>query len=111
MAYDLLLATAGELRQKAVTKTNRLEKTLAKIDNQIVLLLHYVGPMNQAITDLSGNTLFELRLRQAILAAQHDVKQVGLLLIDIDGTGNLLIQDSEILKNSLRRFGFVSAWY
>ena len=54
--------------------------------------------MNQAIADLSGNSLFELRLRQAILAAQHDVKQVGLLLIDIDGTDNLLIQDSELFK-------------
>jgi len=54
--------------------------------------------MNQAIADLSGNTLFELRLRQAILAAQHDVKQVGLLLIDIDATDNLPIQDCELAK-------------
>ena len=54
--------------------------------------------MNQAIADLSGNTLFELRLRQAILAAQHDVKQVGLLLIDIDATDNFPIQDSELAK-------------
>jgi diguanylate cyclase len=54
--------------------------------------------MNQAIADLSGNTLFELRLRQAILAAQHDVKQVGLLLIDIDATDNFLIQDAELAK-------------
>jgi diguanylate cyclase (GGDEF)-like protein len=54
--------------------------------------------MNQAIADLSGNTLFELRLRQAILAAQHDVKQVGLLLIDIDGNDNFPIYDSELAK-------------
>jgi diguanylate cyclase len=54
--------------------------------------------MNQAITDLSGNTLFELRLRQALLAAQHDIKQVGLLLIDIDGTNNFPIEDSELSK-------------
>jgi diguanylate cyclase (GGDEF)-like protein len=54
--------------------------------------------MNQAIADLSGNTLFELRLRQAILAAQHDVKQVGLLLIDIDGTDKFPIQDSDLAK-------------
>jgi GGDEF domain-containing protein len=54
--------------------------------------------MNQAIANLSGNTLFELRLRQAILAAQHDVKQVGLLLIDIDGTDNFPIKDSDLAK-------------
>jgi diguanylate cyclase (GGDEF)-like protein len=54
--------------------------------------------MNQAIANLSGNTLFELRLRQAILAAQHDVKQVGLLLIDIDGTDNFPIQDCNLAK-------------
>ena len=54
--------------------------------------------MNQVFADLSGNTLFELRLRQALLAAQHDVKQVGLLLIDIDGTNNFPIQDSELAK-------------
>lgn len=54
--------------------------------------------MNQAIADLSGNTLFELRLRQAVLAAQHDVKQVGLLLIDIDATDNFPIQDPDLAK-------------
>jgi diguanylate cyclase (GGDEF)-like protein len=54
--------------------------------------------MNQGTADLSGNTLFELRLRQAVLAAQHDVKQVGLLLIDIDCTDNFLIRDSELSK-------------
>ena len=54
--------------------------------------------MNRAIADLSGSTLFELRLRQAILAAQHDVKQVGLLLIDIEGTDNFPIQDCDLAK-------------
>ena len=52
--------------------------------------------MNQSIADLPGNTLFELRLRQAILTAQHDVKQVGLLLIDIDATNHFLVQDSDL---------------
>ena len=52
--------------------------------------------MNQAIADLCGNALFELRLRQAVLAAQHDVKQVGLLLIDIEATNNFPIQDSDL---------------
>ncbi|HSE89198.1 MAG TPA: bifunctional diguanylate cyclase/phosphodiesterase [Candidatus Binatia bacterium] len=54
--------------------------------------------MNQAIADLSGSTLFELRLRQAILAAQHDVKQVGLLLIDIYGTDKFPVHDSDLAK-------------
>ncbi len=53
--------------------------------------------MNQAIADLPGSTLFELRLRQAILAAQHDVKQVGLLLIDI--TENFPLQDSDLAQD------------
>lgn len=59
--------------------------------------------MNQAIADLPGNTLFELRLRQAILSAQHDVKQVGLLLIDIDGINNLPIQDPALAKDFSER--------
>jgi diguanylate cyclase (GGDEF)-like protein len=54
--------------------------------------------MNQAVTDLSGNTLFELRVRQAILAAQHSVKQVGLLLLDIDSAGNVAVQHSELAE-------------
>jgi diguanylate cyclase (GGDEF)-like protein len=55
--------------------------------------------MNQAIADLPGSTLFELRLRQAILAAQHDVKQVGLLLIDIDVAQNFPVQDSDLAQD------------
>src|SRR5262249_17953466 len=54
--------------------------------------------MNQAIADLSGNTFFELRLRQAILSAQRDVKQVGLLLIDIDGANNFPVHDFELAE-------------
>jgi diguanylate cyclase len=54
--------------------------------------------MNQAIADLSGSTLFELRLRQAILAAQHNVKQVGLLLVDIYGTDKFVLHDSDLGK-------------
>lgn len=54
--------------------------------------------MNQTIADLPVSTLFELRLRQAILAAQHDVKQVGLLLIDNDATDDFPVQDSELAK-------------
>ena len=54
--------------------------------------------MNQSVADLSGNTLFELRVRQAILAAQHGVKQVGLLLIDIDRPANVVSQNSELAQ-------------
>jgi diguanylate cyclase len=54
--------------------------------------------MNQVVTDLSGNTFFELRVRQAILAAQHSVKQVGLLLIDVGCFTDFAIQDSELPK-------------
>ena len=54
--------------------------------------------MNPAIADLSGNTLFELRVRQAILAAQHCVKQVGLLLIDTDNIDNFPVENPVLAK-------------
>jgi diguanylate cyclase (GGDEF)-like protein len=54
--------------------------------------------MNQFVADLSGNTLFELRVRQAILAAQHSVKQVGLLLIDMDSRENIGSQNSQLAQ-------------
>jgi diguanylate cyclase (GGDEF)-like protein len=59
--------------------------------------------MNQAVTDLSGNTLFELRVRQAILAAQHGVKQVALLLIDVGGFNDFAIQDSALTQELAER--------
>lgn len=41
--------------------------------------------MNKSsLTDLPNKALLQLRLQQAILAAQHGIKQVGLLLIDFD---------------------------
>ena len=55
--------------------------------------------MNQAIADLPGSAVFEVRLRQAILAAQHDVKQVGLLLIDNGAIDDFPIQDSNHAKH------------
>jgi predicted signal transduction protein with EAL and GGDEF domain len=54
---------------------------------------------------LPGNALFDLRLRQAILSAQHDVKQVALLLIDIQGAHNLLVQDTALVKDFADRIG------
>ena len=44
--------------------------------------------MAENIADLSGNTLFEFRVRQAILAAQHSTNQVGLIIIDFDHPEN-----------------------
>ncbi|MEX0803750.1 MAG: GGDEF domain-containing phosphodiesterase [Candidatus Binatia bacterium] len=40
--------------------------------------------MTQNISNLSSDAEFQLRLRQVVLAAQHTVKQVGLLLIGFD---------------------------
>ncbi|HXG50506.1 MAG TPA: GGDEF domain-containing phosphodiesterase [candidate division Zixibacteria bacterium] len=61
--------------------------------------------MIHTVNDLSGDAVFQLRVRQAILAAQHTVKQVGLLLIDFDTAG----EDSGILDS--RREGLVEeAW-
>jgi predicted signal transduction protein with EAL and GGDEF domain len=48
--------------------------------------------MSENFTELSGNALFQLRVRQAILAAQHGVKQVSLLLIDFDYKDPSVIQ-------------------
>jgi diguanylate cyclase len=59
--------------------------------------------MNQGVTDLSGNTLFELRVRQAIMAAQHGVKQVGLLLIDVGDFNPSTIQESEFTKEFIEK--------
>src|SRR6516225_1653617 len=54
--------------------------------------------MKQSVSDLAGNTLFELRVRQAILAAQHGVKQVGLLLIAIDSPENFVSQNFDLVQ-------------
>jgi EAL domain-containing protein (putative c-di-GMP-specific phosphodiesterase class I)/GGDEF domain-containing protein len=44
--------------------------------------------MTKKTFDLSANALFQLRVGQAILAAQDSVKQVGLLLIAFDSSDN-----------------------
>jgi hypothetical protein len=54
--------------------------------------------MNPAIADLSGNTFFDVRVRQAILAAQHCVKQVGLLLIDTTNIADFQVYDSAMVQ-------------
>ena len=56
----------------------------------MVLALTEDQSETQDITELSGNGIFQLRVRQAILAAQHSIKQVGLLLIAFDNPGNPL---------------------
>lgn len=40
--------------------------------------------MTQKINNLSGDAVFQLALRQAILAGQHSIKQVGLLVVGFD---------------------------
>jgi predicted signal transduction protein with EAL and GGDEF domain len=55
--------------------------------------------VTHSVTDLSGNTLVELRARQAILAAQHGIKQVGLLLIAIDNSEETHIRHPELAKH------------
>jgi predicted signal transduction protein with EAL and GGDEF domain len=54
--------------------------------------------MSPAIADLSGNTIFDVRVRQAILAAQHCVKQVALLLIDTANIADLQVYNSALVE-------------
>src|SRR5437588_11485801 len=54
----------------------------------MVLALTEEQSETQDITELSGNGIFQLRVRQAILAAQQSIKQVCLLLIAFDNPGN-----------------------
>jgi hypothetical protein len=68
--------------------------------------------MTQNISDLSADAVFQLRLQQAILVAQHTVKQVALLLVGFDcpdhSTADLMrmpnFSDSvwSLLRNTLR---------
>lgn len=48
--------------------------------------------MNQNIIDLSGNAEFQLRVRQAIFAAQHSARQVALLLIAFDRSVDPMVE-------------------
>src|SRR5919108_4424985 len=48
--------------------------------------------MTHNIADLSGNAIFQLRVRQALLAAQHSIKQVGLLLITFEIPDDPLVE-------------------
>ena len=55
--------------------------------------------MSQHITDLSGDAMFQLRVRQAILAARHSIKQVGLLLVGFDQVDNPLVNFPDFLTS------------
>ena len=48
--------------------------------------------MNQNVIDLSGNAEFQLRVRQAIFAAQHSSRQVALLLIAFDRNQDPIVE-------------------
>jgi predicted signal transduction protein with EAL and GGDEF domain len=52
--------------------------------------------MVQQISDMSEEALFQLRLRQAVLAAQHSIKQVGLLLIGFDGVESSVKETADV---------------
>ncbi len=49
------------------------------------------------LSNTPGDALFELRLRQAVLATQHTTKQVALLLIGFDGTSRFLKKAVDIV--------------
>jgi diguanylate cyclase len=57
--------------------------------------------MTENITDLSGNAIFQLRVRQALLAAQHSVRQVGLLLITFEIADDTLPETNDITPSFL----------
>lgn len=59
--------------------------------------------MNQPTTDVPGNALFQLRLQQAILAAQHSIKQVGLLIVDFDKFEEITINVSHLAEEFLEK--------
>ena len=61
--------------------------------------------MNHNTTDLSENALFQVRVRQAVLAAQRGIRHVGLLMITFDPG-----EDMGLNGNSLLRRFFEKAW-
>ena len=56
--------------------------------------------MSQTIADSSENALFQLRVRQAILAARRTIRQVGLLMINFDPRENIGLDGSTLLTQS-----------
>ena len=58
---------------------------------------------NPNIADFSENTLFQVRVRQAVMAAQRDVRQVGLLMINFDMRENIGLDGGPLLTQFLEK--------
>jgi len=54
--------------------------------------------VEESTSDMSGDALFQVKLRQAILATQHTIRQVGLLVIEFDGFERTLRDLSEEIE-------------
>jgi EAL domain-containing protein (putative c-di-GMP-specific phosphodiesterase class I)/GGDEF domain-containing protein len=61
------------------------------------------GMISQNLADLSENTLFQVRVRQAIMMAQREVRQVGLLMISFDLRENIGLDDGPLLTQFLEK--------
>ncbi len=59
--------------------------------------------MSQNITDFSENALFQVRVRQAVMAAQREVRHVGLLLINFDLRENIGLDCGPLLTQFLEQ--------
>jgi EAL domain-containing protein (putative c-di-GMP-specific phosphodiesterase class I) len=59
--------------------------------------------MSQNIDDFSENALFHVRIRQAILAAQRSVRQVGLLIISFEPRENTDLDSGPLLTRFLEK--------
>ena len=54
--------------------------------------------MEEPISDMLGDAVFQVKLRQAILATQHSIKQVGLLLVGFDGFEGSLKESADAIE-------------
>jgi len=54
--------------------------------------------MEEAISDMSGDAFLQVKLRQAILATQHSIRQVAFLLIGCDGFERSLKEPADAVE-------------
>ena len=59
--------------------------------------------MSQNIADFSENALFQVRVRQAVMAAQREVRQVGLLMVNFDMRENIGMDGGPLLTQFLEK--------
>lgn len=59
--------------------------------------------MSHGITNLSENGLFQIRVRQALMAAQREVRQVGLLMINFDLKENIGLDGGPLSTHFLEK--------